>query len=52
MLEVVELLRPQIIELLERLDYGHLACSLNDRPYVIPVHFAYDNGEVFIYTTE
>ncbi|MBX7055965.1 MAG: pyridoxamine 5'-phosphate oxidase family protein [Pyrinomonadaceae bacterium] len=52
MLEVQELSRPQIIELLERLDYGHLACSLNDHPYVIPVHFAYDNGEIFIYTTE
>lgn len=52
MLEVAELSRQQIVELLERLDYGHLACSLDDRPYVIPVHFAYDNGEIFIYTTE
>ncbi|MBK9766329.1 MAG: pyridoxamine 5'-phosphate oxidase family protein [Chloracidobacterium sp.] len=52
MLEVEELSRPQIVELLDRIDYGHLACSLNDLPYVIPVHFVHDNGEIFVYTTE
>ena len=52
MIEVEELSHAEILEVLARLDYGHLACSLNDQPYIVPIHYAYDDGEIYIYTTE
>lgn len=52
MIEIQEMTDLQIAELLQRTGYGHLACSVDDRPYLVPVHFAYDSGEIVIYTTE
>jgi nitroimidazol reductase NimA-like FMN-containing flavoprotein (pyridoxamine 5'-phosphate oxidase superfamily) len=52
MIEVEELPENEIVELLARVGYGHLACCRGDRPYVVPVHYAYDDGMIFIYTTE
>lgn len=39
-------------QLLAELNFGHLACCSNDQPYVVPIHFAFDGQNVFIYTTE
>lgn len=52
MIEVEELSNGEILEIVKRVGYGHLACSLYDEPYVVPVHYAFDDGEIFIYTTE
>lgn len=52
MIEIQEMTDHQIEDLLRRTGYGHLACSADDRPYLVPVHFAYDNGEIVVYTTE
>ncbi len=52
MIEVEDLSEQQANEVLGRVGYGHLGCSLNDRPYVVPVHYAFDEGTIFIYTTE
>lgn len=52
MLEVRELDNNEILGLLSRIGYGHLACSLNDQPYVVPVHYAYKDRYIYIYTTE
>ena len=52
MIEVKDLSENEITEILSRIGYGHLACCRNDEPYVVPVHYAYDNGNIFIYTTE
>lgn len=52
MIEVQELSDREIENLLSRVGYGHLACSIDDDPYVVPVHFAYRNGQIFVYTTE
>jgi nitroimidazol reductase NimA-like FMN-containing flavoprotein (pyridoxamine 5'-phosphate oxidase superfamily) len=52
MIEVEDLSDNEIHEILSRVGYGHLGCSRNDRPYVVPVHYAYDNRTIFIYTTE
>jgi len=38
--------------LLDRVRYGHLGCSRNNHPYVVPIHFAYDDRAIYIYTTE
>lgn len=52
MMEVSELSNDEILEILKRVIYGHLACSRNDEPYVVPIHFVSGEGEIFIYTTE
>lgn len=52
MVEIEEMNDDEIRETLGRLNYAHLACSKDDLPYVVPVHYAYDGEHVFIYTTE
>ncbi|MBK8464744.1 MAG: pyridoxamine 5'-phosphate oxidase family protein [Chloracidobacterium sp.] len=52
MIEIEDLSESEITEILSRIGYAHLACCRDNRPYVVPVHYAYDDGAVFIYTTE
>ena len=52
MIEVEDLSESEVIEFLGRVGFGHLACCRDNRPYVVPVHYAYDAGLIFIYTTE
>ena len=52
MIEVRELTDHEIDELLARVGYGHLACSRDSVPYVVPVQYAWDGRAVFLYTTE
>ncbi len=52
MIQVEEPSNAEINQILSRVGYGHLACSRDDQPYVVPVHYAFLNGEIFIYTTE
>ena len=52
MIQVEELSEAEIKKILERVGYGHLACTRDNQPYVVPVHYAYAGGTVFIYTTE
>lgn len=41
----------EVRELLKRVGYGHLACSRDDQPYVVPINYVFDGNEIFIYTT-
>ncbi len=52
MIEVVDLSDDEITEVLARVGYGHLACCRDGKPYVVPVHYGYSDGKVYIYTTE
>src|SRR6187402_3918508 len=52
MIEILEMRNGEMYELLQRVGYGHLACSQGDQPYVVPIYFAYDGVDIFIYTTE
>jgi nitroimidazol reductase NimA-like FMN-containing flavoprotein (pyridoxamine 5'-phosphate oxidase superfamily) len=52
MIEVLEMAKREIDEVLARVGYGHLACAQNDRPYVVPIHYVYDKLKIYIYTTE
>ncbi|CAN5323101.1 hypothetical protein BH10ACI3_BH10ACI3_03400 [soil metagenome] len=52
MIEIEELSDSESIEVFSRIGYAHLACCQDDSPYVIPVHYAYDKGRVYVYTTE
>jgi nitroimidazol reductase NimA-like FMN-containing flavoprotein (pyridoxamine 5'-phosphate oxidase superfamily) len=38
-------------ELLVRLGFGRLACSCNDRPYIVPVYFCFDSDRLYGFST-
>jgi nitroimidazol reductase NimA-like FMN-containing flavoprotein (pyridoxamine 5'-phosphate oxidase superfamily) len=52
MIEIRELDNSEIEEFIARLDFGHLACCSDKQPYVVPIHYAFENGFVYIYTTQ
>lgn len=52
MVEIEEMAPQDIYSFLERHSYGHLGCARDGRPYVIPIHYAFDKQEVYIFTTE
>ena len=49
---IVDLGDKEIIELLTRINFGHLGLCRRNRPYVVPIHFAYHDPKIFFYTTE
>ena len=52
MLEVKDMTHAEMDALLDRVRYGHLGCSQNNHPYVVPIHFALDENTIYIFTTE
>ncbi|MGE3467900.1 MAG: pyridoxamine 5'-phosphate oxidase family protein [Pyrinomonadaceae bacterium] len=52
MIEVEDMQDIEIEEVLSQVRYGHLACVQDDRPYIVPIHYAYDRPDIYIYTTE
>jgi nitroimidazol reductase NimA-like FMN-containing flavoprotein (pyridoxamine 5'-phosphate oxidase superfamily) len=38
--------------LLLRVGFGHLGCTRDNHPYVIPMHYAYDGQDIYLFTTE
>ncbi|MBA2379975.1 MAG: pyridoxamine 5'-phosphate oxidase family protein [Blastocatellia bacterium] len=52
MIEVEDMRTDEINDLLSRRNYGHLGCAEDGQPYVVPVHYAYDEPAIYIYTTE
>lgn len=52
MIQVEEMGNDQIIELVRRVGYAHLGCSVKNIPYIVPIHYAYDDSYFYVYTTE
>ena len=52
MVEIEEMGSTEMHALLRRVGYGHLGCSHNNHPYVVPMHYAYDSNDIYIFTTE
>ena len=52
MLKVEDMTSTEMHSLLQTVGFGHLGCSENGRPYVVPMHYAYDGKELFFFTTE
>lgn len=52
MVEVREMTSEEIARLLARGWYGHLGVSRDGHPYVVPMSYAYDGGDVYFLTTE
>jgi Predicted flavin-nucleotide-binding protein len=49
---VVDLGRDEIEKLLSNTRFGHLGMSRDDKPYIVPIHFAYEKPVIYFYTTE
>jgi len=41
----------EIEAILRRHRIGRLGCSANDRPYVVPITYAYEDGNIYAYST-
>src|SRR5258708_31106651 len=52
MLKVEDMAPAEMHALLQRASFGHLGCSHEGRPYVVPMNYAYDGKELFFFTTE
>ncbi len=52
MVEVQEMNDDESKKLLARVGYGHLGLVRDTHPYVVPIHYAYDEPHIYIYTTE
>src|SRR3954451_11784980 len=52
MLRVEDMSPADMHALLQRESFGHLGCSRDGRPYVVPMHYAYDGKDLYFLTTE
>jgi nitroimidazol reductase NimA-like FMN-containing flavoprotein (pyridoxamine 5'-phosphate oxidase superfamily) len=52
MLNVEDMPFAEMQALLQRVGFGHLGCAHNNRPYVVPIHYAYDSQDIYFFTTE
>jgi nitroimidazol reductase NimA-like FMN-containing flavoprotein (pyridoxamine 5'-phosphate oxidase superfamily) len=52
MLKVEDMSPADMHALLQRENFGHLGCSRDGRPYVVPMNYAYDGKELYFFTTE
>jgi uncharacterized protein len=50
-MEVNEIGVEECRQLLQRASLGRLGCSLDNQPYVIPIHFAYEGDYLFTFST-
>ena len=52
MLKVKDMSMGEMQALLLRVELGHLGCTRDGHPYVVPMHFAYDGQDIYFITTE
>lgn len=52
MVKVEEMSQGEITALLLRKGFGHLGCSRDGRPYVVPMNYSYDSQDLYFFTTE
>lgn len=50
--QIIDMGNEEIDDLLQRVSFGHLGLCRNNRPYVVPIHFAYSKSSIYFYTTE
>lgn len=51
MLKVEDMSPADMHALLQRESFGHLGCARENRPYVVPMNYAYDGKELYFFTT-
>ena len=52
MLNVRDMATGEMQALLLRVGFGHLGCTRDDHPYVVPMNYAYDGQDLYFITTE
>jgi len=52
MLKVEDMSPAEMHALLQRGSFAHLGCARDNRPYVLPMHYAYDGKELYFFTTQ
>jgi uncharacterized protein len=52
MLKVEDMSPAEMHALLQRENFGHLGCARDNRPYVLPMNYAYDGKELYFFTTQ
>ena len=52
MVKIEAMSKGEIQALLLRVGFGHLGCTRDGHPYVVPMHYAYDSQYLYFLTTE
>lgn len=52
MVKVEDMPLDEMQALLRKVGFGHLGCAREGRPYVVPMHYAYDSQAIYFFTTE
>jgi nitroimidazol reductase NimA-like FMN-containing flavoprotein (pyridoxamine 5'-phosphate oxidase superfamily) len=52
MVNIEDMPAEEMRALLGRIGFGHLGCVREGRPYVVPMHYAYDGECLYLFTTE
>ena len=53
MVKIEDMPLEEMQSLLRRVGFGHLGCvGESGRPYIVPMHYAYDSESIYIFTTE
>jgi uncharacterized protein len=50
-MEVNEMAAEECKAVLEHASLGRLGCSYENQPYVVPIHFAYEDGYLYVFST-
>jgi hypothetical protein len=51
MLDIDEMSLQEIKNILKKVGHGHLGCVLEGHPYVVPMHYYFDDPDIYIFTT-
>jgi uncharacterized protein len=52
LLKVKDMAMGEMQALLLRVGFGHLGCTRDNHPYVVPMHYASDGQDLYFFTTE
>lgn len=52
MIDIDEMSSKEILELLQKVGYGHLGCVHEGKPYVIPMQYYLKDSIIYLFTTE
>jgi nitroimidazol reductase NimA-like FMN-containing flavoprotein (pyridoxamine 5'-phosphate oxidase superfamily) len=52
MLKIEAMAKGEMTALLLRVGFGHLGCTRDGHPYVVPMHYAFDGQQLYFFTTE
>ncbi len=52
MVQVEEMDDKDSNKILQRVGYGHLGLASDSHPYVVPIHYAYNESNIYIFTRQ